>query len=343
MRISLVVLAAGLSTRYGRLKQLDPVGPSGEALMDYGIFDAVREGVGRVVPVVREEIAGAVEEHVRALVGDAAEVVPAVQALDDVPSRVPVPAEREKPWGTGHAVLAARHVVDGTFLVMNADDFYGREAFRRLVEWARGRAAAAGAPPIPGPAGGRGRSRAAGEDAPASAALVPYRLRESLSAHGGVSRGILDVGREGLLKAIREVFRIRPSPVAGEDRDGGPVDLRGEDRDGRPVELTGEELFSANLWGFGREVLPVLEEGFASFLRERGHDPDAEFLIADGLRPALREGRLDVRVLERGRMWLGVTHSDDRPAVAARLREMVKAGAYPPDLRGGEPRPAEGS
>lgn len=324
MRISLVVLAAGLSTRYGRLKQLDPVGPSGEALMDYGIFDAVREGVGRVVPVVREGIAGAVEEHVRTLVGDAAEVVPAVQALDDVPSRFRVPAEREKPWGTGHAVLAARHVVDGPFLVMNADDFYGREAVRRLVGWARGRAATAGG------------------DA-STAALVPYRLRDSLSAHGGVSRGILDVGGEGTLKAIREVFRIRPSPVVSEDRDGRRVALRGEDRDGRRVELTGEELFSANLWGFGREVLPVLEEGLASFLRERGHDPDAEFLVADGLRPALREGRLDVRVLERGRVWLGVTHSDDRPAVAARLREMVEAGAYPPALRGGEPRPAEGS
>lgn len=306
--LPVVVLAAGLSTRYGDLKQLEPVGPSGEALLDYGIFDAWRAGATEVVLVVRREIESRVREHVADLVGSAMKVTCVFQELDDLPRGLRPPADREKPWGTGHAVWSCRDAVGaGPFLLMNADDFYGREALRRAGEWAE-------------------RVLSSTE-----LALVPYRLEDSLSEHGGVHRGICRVSERGWLEEIEEVFDIRRRDASPP----GEPPLEGRDRDGERVLLEGDRLYSANLWGLTPAVFPLMERGLVRFLEERAGDPRAEFLIADGLRPGLERADIGVRVLAPGDEILGMTHPEDREPVADALGRLADGGAYPAELRGG--------
>lgn len=304
----MVVLAAGLSTRYGDLKQLEPVGPSGEALLDYGIFDAWRAGASEVVLVVRREVESRIRRHVSELVGPAMKVTSVFQELDDLPGGHTPPPDREKPWGTGHAVWSCREAVGrGPFMLMNADDFYGRRAFERLGEWSE-------------------RVISSTE-----LALVPYRLEDSLSEHGGVHRAVCRVNDRGWLAEIREVFDIRrrdaPPP--------GAPSLEGRDRDGEPVLLEGDRLYSANLWGFTPAVFPLMEEGLMGFLEGPADDPGAELLIAEGLRVGLERADVGVRVLEPGEEIMGMTHPEDRERVAALLERMVERGDYPADLSEG--------
>lgn len=307
--VPLVILAAGLSSRYGDLKQLVPLGPSGEALMDYGIYDAWRAaGATEVILVVREEIEARIREHVQELVAGAMKVTTLFQDPDDLPGDAPPSPDREKPWGTGHAVWTARSGVGrGPFMLMNADDFYGRDAFDSLGEWTE-------------------RVISSTE-----LGLVPYRLGDSLSEHGGVHRGVCRINQHGWLEGIREVLEIRRRP----DPPPGEPELEGRDRDGERVLLEEDRLYSANLWGFTPAVFPLMERGLERFLEEHGHDPEAEFLIADGLRPGLENVEIGVRVLEPGTRVLGVTHPEDREPVAAALERMVERGHYPGDLREG--------
>jgi len=293
MALSLVILAAGLSTRYGKLKQLDPVGPAGEALLDYGIHDALRAGFGRIVLVIRREI----EEPFRAHCDARWPGVPvafAFQRLDQLPPDVTPPAHRVKPWGTAHAALAAAPRVDGACAVCNADDLYGPTAYAAL---------------------------AAHLAAPGEAhALAAYRLDETLSAHGGVSRGLLDVDG-GRLRGITEIFDIR--------RDG--PHLRGRSLDGRVRELRADAPVSMNLWGFRPGVFELLREAFRAFLA-RPDAGTAEFLLSDTLGDLAAAGRVRLDVLPTAERWLGMTHPADRELVAARLRTLVADGRYPSPL-----------
>jgi hypothetical protein len=299
--LSLVILAAGMSTRYGRLKQLEPVGPSGEALLDYGIFDARRAGFERIVLVVRREI----EEAVRAHVGERWPGVPVAfvhQSLEPDDGGL-VPEGRTKPWGTAHAILSAARAVDGAFAVSNADDFYGFEGYAALAAHLGGT---------------RGEQ-----------ALVGYRLEHTLSEHGGVSRGICDVNAAGFLRHVTEVHDLR--------RAGTHVRGRGSDEAER--EFPPDAVTSMNLWGFTPAVFPALREGFAAFLGAHGGDPTAEYPISTAVGDLVAAGRLRLRVLAVGVGWMGVTFPPDRDAVAARLRGLAALGRYPASLSASVPIP----
>ena len=289
---ALVILAAGLGTRYGGLKQLTPVGSHGESLLDYGIYDAVRAGFRKVVLVIRKEVEELFRRHIAEVVGTGIEIVFAHQKLE------PPRPGRAKPWGTGHAVLAAAWGIRGSFAVMNADDCYGADAFRLLFEHL---------------------------ESSAEHALVGYTLRETMSAHGGVSRAIVELDARGYLSRLTEVTDIVSR--------GGA--FTGHTTAGEAVALHGDELVSMNLWGFTPAVLPVLERQFAAFLEARSADPRAEFLLSEAVGAQLAAGDTRVRVLRTRARWFGMTFSADDASVRNEIQRLVQAGRYPGNLKTG--------
>jgi NDP-sugar pyrophosphorylase family protein len=294
-RPALVLLAAGMSTRYGSLKQLAPVGPSGETLMDYGIHDAWRAGFRRVVLVVRAGIRDQLDEHVSRW-RSRVELAYAVQRTSDLPRSWSLPPGRTKPWGTAHAVLAAEDVLSGPFAVANADDWYGPSSYAALARhFAR-----------------RGRREHA---------LLGFRLEDTLSAHGGVSRAVCQVTRDGRLTGITEWLDVR--------EEMGRIVGRSGSREG---ELQRDALVSMNLWGFTMDVFPLLHDGFVDFLRETAGDLTAEYLIPDAVGAGIGQGTMVVRVLPARDGWFGITHPDDMQAARARMERLVAAGVYPHDL-----------
>ena len=298
MSLPLVVLAAGLSTRYGRLKQLDPLGPHGEAIMDFNVFDARRAGFDDVVYVVRREILEAVRRHVGETFGAAFEPRYVCQELDDLPEGFVAPADRRKPWGTAHAVLAAAGSIDGPFAVCNADDLYGPGAFELLYE----HLSAAGQPP--------------------ESAVVGYPLGTTLSGSGGVARGICVLGRDDLLERITEVREIRRI-------DGW---ITGVETDGAQVEMHGDEMVSMNLWGFTPSVIDLMRRQFARFLGYWGSDTWAEFFLSTAVNGQIELGATKVRLLNAPDTWFGITHAADRARSEGILRERVASGVYPERL-----------
>jgi len=300
MDLTLVVLAAGLSTRYGRVKQLEPVGPGGEALMDYAIFDAVRAGFIKVVLVTRRELEEALREHIAGVFGDSLAVTFAYQELEGVPEGFSVPAERRKPWGTGHAVLAAETAVNEPFVAINADDFYGADAYVTLAD----------------------HLRAVGDAEDIEFAAAGYTLRDTLSPHGGVSRAVCEVNGDGYLVRVTEVKQIEEA-----NRTLAGVTVTGE-----RFVLTGDETISMNIWAATPAAFPLLWEQFADFLEVHGTNPDAEFLLSTAVNDLIASGRGRVKVLPASGPWLGVTYQDDRPYVVARLKELVDTGLYPRSL-----------
>ena len=306
MPLTLVVLAAGLSRRYGRMKQLDAVGPGGVALIDYAIYDARLAGFSKFVFVIRRELEPAFREHVDRIFEDSLTVSYAYQELDSppLPQDYSLPPQRTAPWGTGHAILAAAAEVDGPFAVINADDFYGASAYGLLAD------------NLASIAGGSDRVFL----------LMGYRLSQTLSPFGGVSRAICKSDGEGYLREIAEIRDIREEKgrISGVTETGGSVSLEGD------------QLISTNLWGFTPALFPFLHDGFAQFLAERGAEPGAgaEFLIGTALSGAIAGGEVRVRVIPADSTWLGITHPEDRARVAARLAELVQEGAYPEDASG---------
>jgi len=281
MSMTLVVMAAGRGSRFGGMKQVAVVGPSGEALLDYAVYDAVRAGFADVLFVVSEASMDVVEAHVLAGCGRQVKARYALQRTDG----------RAKPWGTGHAVLTACGALDGSFGVVNADDFYGRASFGILA-------------------------RELAADDPDDV-LVAYRLLESLSPNGGVSRGLCRVD-EGYLSSITELHDV--------EADSGGVRCR------EGVALTGNELISANLWGFRPTFRPVLAEEFDRFRAAHGDDPDAEFLLGDAVASLPAHGGRRVRVRPTSERFLGVTYAEDVAAVTAEIGALVDAGVYPASL-----------
>jgi NDP-sugar pyrophosphorylase family protein len=302
MKPTVVILAAGMGSRYGGLKQVDPVGPSGETIMDYSVFDALRAGFGRIVFVIRREF----EEVFRATVGakyaGAAEVDYAFQSIDDLPAGFAVPADRVKPWGTAHAVRAARHAVGTAFAAINADDFYGRDAFQRLADFLTQAPRLAQAKP--------------------RFAMVGYRLDQTLSEHGSVARGVCAVGEDGLLETVAEMTKLVRVPGGAENR---------EQRE-NPVALTGTERVSMNLWGFTPELFAALEARFPAWLAANTCNPKAEWYIPFVIDDLIREASVEVAVLPTESAWFGVTYREDKPRVVEAVRRLVEAGEYPAKL-----------
>lgn len=301
---TLAVMAAGMGSRYGGLKQLDPVGPSGEVMLEYSVFDALRAGFGRVVFIIRRDFETDFREGVMARFPRECRADVVFQGLEDLPPGFSVPEGRKKPWGTAHAVLRLRGAVDGPFCVINADDFYGRASFQTAARFFA--------------------SRSGDADGAARLAMVGYRLRNTLSEHGGVARGHCVTDSRGRLMSIEEW-----NPIV---REGGGIVYRPEGA--APVALTGEEIVSMNFWAFGPGLFGPLGRLFHEFLRGRGGEAGSECLLPNCVGEMIRRGDAEVSVLDCDSPWFGVTYREDKPAVQASIRRLVEGGAYPSPLWG---------
>jgi hypothetical protein len=299
MSLSLVVLAAGVGSRYGGPKQIDRVGPGGATLLDYAIYDAQRAGFERAILVVREGKQAEMREAVGDRIARRVRLDYAVQA-SALPAGFVAPAGRTKPWGTGHATLAAASLVDGPFAVINADDFYGASSYRILAEHLRRPAAGA----------------------VAEHALVGFPLAATLSPDGPVSRGVCTVGADFLLASIREVLEV--------ERDGDGARLR--DEAGAWQRLSGETPVSLNFWGFTRDVLGALATGFERFLARNAQSLTAEYYLPSAVQALVAERLARVRVLAGGGPWAGLTYPGDRPRLVKLLEDLTAGGAYPSEL-----------
>ena len=298
MKPTLVVMAAGMGSRYGGIKQIDPVGLAGEAILDYSIFDALRAGFGKIVFIIRKDI----EKDVKAFFGDRFEKrVPTAfvyQELNLLPQGFTVPEGRTKPWGTGQAILCARPAVEGPFAAINADDFYGRDAFQVIAEHL---------------------TRA--NPAEPSFSMVGYRLKNTLSENGSVSRGVCSLDGRDLLRSVEEHTKIARTPRGIESLDEEHAGV-----------LTGEEIVSMNIFGFTPALFPLLEREFKAFLAEKSGDPKAECYIPKVVNSLIAKGDGWVKVLPSAASWFGITYKEDKPQVQENIRRLIRSGEYPERL-----------
>ena len=293
---TLLILAAGMGSRYGGLKQIDPVGPNGETIMDYSIFDALRAGFGKIVFIIRCDLEQAFKETLGARFEKQAPVEYVFQELDKLPSGFSVPPGRQKPWGTGHAILMAAEVVQEPFAVINADDFYGARSFQAL---------------------------AAHLSADVSHyAMVGFRLRNTLSEHGSVARGVCCMSDQGFLESVTEMTGIEKNDAGAKYTDAG----------GKTHALTGDEIISMNLWGFTPSLFGHLQEQFRDFLKKRGAEEKSEFYIPSVVNTLIQTHQEQCRVIKTPDSWLGVTYRADRQRVSDGIRQLVVRGDYPAKL-----------
>lgn len=303
--LTLVVMAAGIGSRYGGLKQIDPVGPSGEVVLDYSVFDALRAGFGRVVFIIRKDIEEAFREKIGRRIERAADTAYVFQSPDQLPPGFVVPKGRKKPWGTAQAILSCKDSVRTPFLAINADDYYGRTAFTAM-------------------AGHLGRE--GGEAGRHEFAMVGYRLANTLSEHGTVARGVCTATAEGYLVGIRELLKIRKS--------GDAVEHTENDTDWMPLDPA--SWTSMNFWGFTPGLFTELEALFPEFLRANAARIEkAEFLIPEVVGTLLGAGRARVRILPTQERWFGMTYPEDRPAFRTAILGLIDSGVYPRDLWAG--------
>jgi len=299
MKPTLLVLAAGMGSRYGGLKQIDPMGPSGETILDYSVYDAIRAGFGKVVFIIRPDFEADFRERIAAKFSGRIAVGFAFQTLDRLPDGFTVPAGREKPWGTTHAILCARDSVDTPFAVINADDFYGSDSYATL-----------------------GRRLATLTNADRAFCMVGFTLRNTLSAHGTVARGVCRTDASGRLTDIKELTKIARTPSGAENRAD----------DGSVTALTGDEPVSMNMWGFTPAIFPMLEKDFRAFLSSHGQEMKSESYIPMAVGALVSSGQATCDVLRTTSAWFGVTYREDKPAVQASILDQVRQGAYPSAL-----------
>jgi len=308
--ITLVVMAAGIGARYGGLKQIDPIGPNGEIILDYSAYDAIRAGFNRIVFVIRRDIEQAFRDKIGRSLEKRIDVTYVYQELTDLPEGFSVPEGRTKPWGTGHAVLSCKGAVDTPFGVINADDFYGAGAYAMLAPYLR-------------------QSRDL--DGVGDYCMVGYELANTLSENGSVARGICDVSADGFLVNVTERTRI--------ERVGEQIKCAGDD--GQLLTLSPRTIASMNFWGFTPSFLEELDAGFAPFLKANADNmAKCEYFLPSVVDGAVKAGRARVRVLETSEKWYGVTYQEDRPLIQAAVRDMIARGVYPETLwdKGGKQR-----
>lgn len=299
--LALVVLAAGMGSRYGGLKQMDPMGPNGETVLDYSVFDAIRAGFSKVVFVIREDFAEAFQESVGAKFTGQIEVAYAFQKLNDLPEGFSIPEGREKPWGTTHAIRAARTAIDRPFAVINADDFYGSDAYVQAASFLTSN-------PI--------------EDGLAHYALVGYQIAKTLSDHGAVNRGICQTS-DGLLQGVEEVVNISRKDVN---------EIEGRSLDGSACLVDEDAIVSMNLWGFPVSFLDEIETHFTEFLQEHGSEMKSECYIPTVVDDLVAKKVAACHVLETSSSWFGVTYPEDKPHVVVSIQQLVDSGEYPSPL-----------
>ena len=303
-KTTLVVMAAGIGSRFGGgIKQLEPVGPSGEIIMDYSVYDAIQAGFDKVVFIIRKDL----EKDFREIIGNRMEKIIetayAFQELDDLPAGFQRPEGRTKPWGTGQAILCCKDLVQEPFAVINADDYYGKEAFVKVHDYLAGEHPACGKMDF---------------------CMAGFQLGNTLSENGGVTRGICSVNEDGHLTKVTETKNNVKTP------EGAAV--KGED--GRLTFVAADCPVSMNMWGFTPEIFEVLENGFAEFLKNLSDPMKGEYLIPTIVDGLIQEQKANVTVLESRDKWFGVTYKEDKPAVVRSFRELIDAGVYREKLFG---------
>ena len=290
---TLLVLAAGMGSRYGGLKQLDSVGPSGETILDYSVYDALRAGFGKVVFVIRKEIGLQFREMVGASFRDRIQVEYAFQEVRDIPAGFSVPSERKKPWGTAHAVLVASALIHEPFAVINADDYYGTESFHALAQQLKSETT--------------------------DQTMIAFLLRNTLSEFGVVSRGVCSLDADDYLSSVTE--------MTGLERDGPHA--RNTDIGGRSTYLNGDELVSMNMWGFRPKVFDWLREYFRNFLSHYESDLQSECFLPGMVNEMVVQRQMRVKVLRTQDSWFGITYREDLPRVVENIQLLVESGVYP--------------
>ena len=298
MKPTLLILAAGMGSRFGGLKQVEPVGPNGEAIIDYTIFDAIRAGFGKVVFVIRESFADAFKEKFEAKLSGKIDVEYVFQELDNLPEGFSLPEGREKPWGTAHAILVAKNVISEPFCAINADDFYGEGAYRIMADFL---------------------NNSVQEQ---TFSMIGYQLKNTLSEHGSVSRGMCTVNENDNLVKIVETHNIF--------KKGGAAVTTAED--GSETPLTGNERVSMNFWGFHPSIFKTLESKFVQFLKTEINKPKSEMYIPSVVFEMIEDNEAEVKVLKANSPWFGVTYKEDKPIVVNKINALIEEGVYPAKL-----------
>ena len=300
MKPTLVIIAAGMGDRYGGLKQIDPIGPNGEILIDYSIYDAVRAGFGKLVFVIRPDFEDTFKQKISGKFESNLEVAYVYQQTSDYLDGFEPPNERRKPWGTGHAILTAGKAVDEPFVAINADDYYGHNSFKIIADYL-----------------------SSGEMlGQVNHAMVGYILRNTLSEYGYVSRAICLCGPQMLLDNIVERRRIKKAADAAVYLDEAE----------ETFSLTGDEIVSMNFWGFGPSVFDALRSQFSDFLNDRGNDPQAEFFIPTAVNNLIAAGKANVKVLKTQDRWFGITYPQDKISTIKNINKLIEKGIYPEKL-----------
>ncbi len=299
MKKTLIVLAAGIGSRYGGLKQMDPVGPSGEFILDYSVYDAIKAGFNKIVFVISEAIETDFKETLGKRIAEHIEVDYVIQRLSDIPAEFSVPTGRVKPWGTGHAVFACRNAVNEPFAVINGDDFYGQESYKLLAN-----------------------SLDASANDETIFAMIGYKLSNTVSEHGSVARGVCSIDENSKLTTVVERTHI-------ESVDGN---IRFQDNDGSWHDLSGNELVSMNLWGFKPSLFATLETEFIEFLKISGNELKSEFFVPSVVNTLINANKISVDVLATSSPWFGVTYAADKPIVVAKIKKLIANGVYPDNL-----------
>ena len=298
MKPTLLILAAGMGSRYGGLKQLDALGPSGETIMDYSVYDALRAGFGKIDFVIRKDFEDEFRQKVISKYENHVDVEVVFQELDALPAGFAPLSDRTKPWGTGHAVLMGKDVINEPFAVINADDYYGAESFQILADLLRS---------LEGKKGEYG--------------MVGFKIENTLSENGGVSRGHCQVSPEGYLTGVNECHGIQL-------KDGKLIQIVDE----KEVEFPAGANVSMNMWGFTPDYFDYSEKEFIKFLNERGNELKSEFYIPTVVNNMISDGSATLAVRETPSKWFGVTYAADRPATVARFRQLADEGVYPEKL-----------
>ena len=301
---TLVVMAAGMGSRYGGLKQIDPVDGEGHKIIDYSIYDAWKAGFGKVIFIIKKENEADFREAIGEEIPKKSPVEYAFQSLDDVPEGIKIPEGRKKPWGTAQAVLAARDILDTPFAVINADDFYGREAFIKMCDFLKTHE----------------------DDDKYRYGMVGFILKNTLTENGYVSRGICSVDEKGYLTGVTERTHI--------ERDGEAAKYT-EDEGKTYVKLTGEEAVSMNFWGFSLSMISELSHYFEEFMKDLEGNADplkAECYLPVVVDSLIKEGKATTEVLTSGDRWFGVTYKEDKPVVMSSIQELKDRGIYPERL-----------
>lgn len=294
MKPTLLILAAGLGNRYGGLKQMDQVGPSGETLLEYAVYDAIRAGFGRVVFIIQDFFAQDFKQKVTSRFTSKIEINYAYQTISDLPAKYFFHKNRSKPWGTGHAVYASRSVINEPFVVINADDFYGPSGYQIMADYIQN------------------------QNFTTNYAMVGYKLKNTLSPHGSVNRGICEVN-DGYLQTTIE-------------RTGIPSQLTGKEGNNENLTLTGYEIVSMNFWGFTPQIFTQLEQLFIKFLKQLPDLLNQEFYLPDAVSALISLRTASVRIFSTQDQWFGITYREDKSHVAEQIRKLVNQGIYPENL-----------